>query len=74
MKKLVLHVNTKIIFIFIWRNMKTKIVYVVTTSDTDIYFEQAWLSAWSVRQYEADALSGRELNTCNHSGLASNSV
>lgn len=31
--------------------MKTKIVYVLVSNDADIYYEQALLSAWSVRHY-----------------------
>lgn len=34
---------------FSQENMKTKIVYVLVSSDADIYYEQALLSAWSAR-------------------------
>ena len=33
--------------------MKTKIVYVVTSSLEDVYWEQAWVSAWSLRQHNS---------------------
>ena len=35
--------------------MKTKIVYVLTSSDKDIYLEQAYISMYSVKQYEPDS-------------------
>lgn len=35
--------------------MKTKIVYVVVSTDNDIYLEQAWVSAYSVRYYNPTA-------------------
>ncbi len=35
--------------------MKTKIVYVLVSSENDIYFEQAWLSAWSLKHYNSAA-------------------
>lgn len=35
--------------------MKTKIVYVVASTDHDIYLEQAIVSAWSARYYNPDA-------------------
>lgn len=31
--------------------MKTKAVYVVVTDGADAYFEQAWMSAWSLKHY-----------------------
>lgn len=34
--------------------MKTKIVYVVASKESDIYFEQAVVSAWSCRNYNQD--------------------
>lgn len=34
--------------------MKTQIVYVVTSSNDDIYMEQAFVSAWSCRHYTPD--------------------
>lgn len=34
--------------------MKTKIVYVVASSDGDVYMEQAIVSAWSARYYNPD--------------------
>lgn len=34
--------------------MRTKIVYVVASSDEDIYMEQAIISAWSARYYNPD--------------------
>lgn len=35
--------------------MKTKIVYVLVSSDRDIYYEQALLSIWSARHWNPDA-------------------
>lgn len=35
--------------------MKTKIVYVLTSDDTDIYYEQALLSVYSLRKYNPNA-------------------
>lgn len=35
--------------------MKTKLVYVVTSSLDDVYWEEAWVSAWSARYYNPDA-------------------
>lgn len=35
--------------------MKTKIVYVVISSDKDNYFEQVWASAWSLKHYNPQA-------------------
>jgi hypothetical protein len=35
--------------------MKTKLVYVVTSSLDDIYWEEAWVSAWSARYHNPDA-------------------
>ena len=35
--------------------MKTKIVYVVISTDNDIYLEQAWISAYSVKYYNPTA-------------------
>lgn len=35
--------------------MKTKIVYVVTSTDDDIYLEQTWASAYSLKLYTPDA-------------------
>lgn len=34
--------------------MKTKLVYVVVCNDRDIYFEQAFVSAWSARYHNPD--------------------
>lgn len=31
--------------------MRTKAVYVVVSGETDVYFEQAWVSAWSLKHY-----------------------
>lgn len=31
--------------------MKTKAVYVVVSDDADVYFEQAWVSAWSLKHH-----------------------
>lgn len=31
--------------------MRTKAVYVVVSGNSDIYFEQAWVSAWSLKHY-----------------------
>lgn len=36
--------------------MKTKLVYVVASSDEDYYMEQAIVSAWSARYYNPDAI------------------
>lgn len=35
--------------------MKTKIVYVVISGEQDIYFEQVWASAWSMKHYNPKA-------------------
>lgn len=35
--------------------MNTKIVYVVVSSPSDIYLEQAWASVWSLKHYNPDA-------------------
>jgi hypothetical protein len=35
--------------------MKTKIVYVVTSSSDDVFWEEAWVSAWSSRYHNPDA-------------------
>ena len=35
--------------------MKTKLVYIVTSSLEDIYWEEAWVSAWSTRYHNPDA-------------------
>jgi len=35
--------------------MKTKIVYDVISTSKDIYFEQAWASAWTLKHYTPDA-------------------
>lgn len=35
--------------------MKTKIVYVIVSNEQDIYLEQAWVSAYSLRQHTPDA-------------------
>ena len=35
--------------------MNTKIVYVVVSSQSDIYLEQAWASVWSLKYYNPDA-------------------
>lgn len=34
--------------------MRTKAVYVVVSGDKDIYFEQAWVSAWSLKHYNPE--------------------
>lgn len=34
--------------------MNTKAVYVVVSSDKDVYFEQAWVSAWSLKHYNSE--------------------
>ena len=36
--------------------MKTKIVYVLVSSDNDIYLEQAWVSLFSLRHFNKDAV------------------
>lgn len=35
--------------------MKTKIIYVVLSTDDDIYLEQTWASAYSLKFYTSDA-------------------
>jgi len=35
--------------------MKTKIVYVIISGNEDIYFEQGWASAWSLKHHNPDA-------------------
>lgn len=35
--------------------MNTKIVYVIISGDNDIYFEQVWASAWSLKYYNPTA-------------------
>lgn len=35
--------------------MRTKIVYVVVSTPSDIYLEQAWASVWSLKYYNPDA-------------------
>ena len=35
--------------------MKTKIVYIIASSLDDIYWEEAWVSAWSARYHNPDA-------------------
>ena len=32
--------------------MKTQIVYVLVSSEKDVFLEELWASAWSLRQYE----------------------
>lgn len=34
--------------------MKTQIVYVLVSSEKDVFLEELWASAWSLRQYEPD--------------------
>ena len=34
--------------------MKTQIVYVLVSSEKDVFLEELWVSAWSLRQYEPD--------------------
>lgn len=34
--------------------MRTKAVYVVVSDNNDVYFEQAWVSAWSLKHYNPD--------------------
>ena len=34
--------------------MKTKAVYVVVSKESDIYLEQAWVSAYSLKCYKTD--------------------
>ena len=34
--------------------MKTQIVYVLVSSDKDVFLEELWVSVWSLRQYEPD--------------------
>ena len=35
--------------------MKTKLVYIITSSLDDIFWEEAWASAWSARYHNPDA-------------------
>ena len=34
--------------------MRTKAVYVVVSGEADVYFEQAWVSAWSLKHYNPE--------------------
>ena len=34
--------------------MKTQIVYVLVSSEKDVFLEELWVSVWSLRQYESD--------------------
>lgn len=34
--------------------MKTQIVYVLVSSEKDVFLEELWVSVWSLRQYEPD--------------------
>ena len=34
--------------------MKTQIVYVLVSSEKDVFLEELWASVWSLRQYEPD--------------------
>ena len=34
--------------------MKTKAVYIIESEETDLYFEQAWVSAWSLKHHNPD--------------------
>ena len=36
--------------------MKTQIVYVLVSSENDVFLEELWVSAWSLRQYEPDVI------------------
>lgn len=36
--------------------MNTQIVYVVVSSDKDVFLEELWVSVWSLRQYHNDAV------------------
>lgn len=36
--------------------MRTQIVYVVVSSDKDVFLEELWVSLWSLRQYQSDAI------------------
>ena len=36
--------------------MKTQIVYVLVSSEKDVFLEELWASAWSLRQYEPDVI------------------
>ena len=36
--------------------MKTNVVYVVISEQKDIYFEQVWASAWSLKYHNPDTL------------------
>ena len=34
--------------------MKTQIVYVLVSSEKDVFLEELWASVWSLRRYEPD--------------------
>ena len=36
--------------------MKTQIVYVLVSSEKDLFLEELWASVWSLRQYEPDVI------------------
>ena len=36
--------------------MKTQIVYVLVSSENDVFLEELWVSVWSLRQYEPDVI------------------
>ena len=36
--------------------MKTQIVYVLVSSEKDVFLEELWASVWSLRQYEPDVI------------------
>ena len=36
--------------------MKTQIVYVLVSSEKDVFLEELWVSVWSLRQYEPDVI------------------
>ena len=36
--------------------MKTQIVYVLVSSEKDVFLEELWVSVWSLRQHEPDVI------------------
>lgn len=46
--------------------MRTKIVYVITSSLDDIYWEYAWLSAWSLKHHNPSACVAMVCDDCTY--------
>lgn len=51
--------------------MKTKIVYVVVSTDNDIYLEQAWVSAYSVKYHNSTAFITFVTDEDTYNGIVS---